>query len=217
MAELAENLAKIQQDLVAAAGKAAPMLIGASKTQPVAVLERAIAAGLKNFGENKIQEAQEKWPTLKTAHPEMTLHCIGPIQSNKAEDALRLFDVIHTIDREKLVDAVVKAAQKGIDISAKRFLVQVNTGEEPQKAGVLPEGLPELLAYCEKVGLPIHGLMCIPPADTPAAPHFALLHKLAKRHGLAELSMGMSSDYQEAARLGATMVRVGTSLFGARY
>ena len=216
MTSLAENLTKIQQNLSVEGRKAAPTLIGASKTQGEAQLRAAIAAGLKDFGENKIQEAQEKWPQLQNEHPDITLHGIGPIQSNKAEDALRLFDVIHTIDREKLVDALVKAAAKGIGISKKRFLIQVNTGEESQKAGVLPEALPDLLAYCEKAGLPIHGLMCIPPANTPAAPHFAFLHKLAKLHGLAELSMGMSSDYQEAARLGATMVRVGTSLFGAR-
>jgi uncharacterized pyridoxal phosphate-containing UPF0001 family protein len=222
-----------------------PKIVAASKTQPISVLEEAIALGITEFGENKVQEAQSKWPALKTAHPQLRLHLIGPLQSNKAAEALALFDVIHTVDRPKLVDALVKGlvvggAQReareensslprftqaggvrGGDIyppptTGHRFLVQVNTGEEPQKAGVIPAELPALLAYCAEKGLPICGLMCIPPAHEPAAPHFALLQKLAKRHGLSELSMGMSDDYALAARFGATMVRIGTALFGAR-
>ena len=232
-----------------------PRLIAASKTQPLSVLEEAIALGITEFGENKVQEAAAKWPALKAAHPPVRLHLIGPLQSNKAAEALALFDVIHTVDRPKLVDALVKGlvfsdeclvpsrqegtvrsapsraaseAQRGglggfpptrtqcARKHAKKFLIQVNTGEEPQKAGVIPSELPVLLAYCAEKGLPICGLMCIPPANEPAAPHFALLQKLAARHGLPELSMGMSEDYALAARFGATMVRIGTALFGAR-
>jgi len=189
-------------------------LIGASKTQPAPVLEMAIAHGLRDFGENKVQEAQSKWPALKAAHPEVRLHLIGPLQSNKAADAVALFDVIHTIDREKIADALVAACEK----LGKRpaFLVQVNTGEEPQKAGVPPREVAALLAHCRKIGLPISGLMCVPPEGINPAPHFALLKKMASELGLSELSMGMSGDFETAIRLGSTMVRVGTALFGAR-
>lgn len=191
-----------------------PIIIGASKTQPITQLQNAIHAGLTHFGENRVQEAQEKWPTLRAAHPDITLHLIGPLQSNKAKEAVALFDVIHTLDRPKLADAL-KHAMHAQDKSC-RLLVQVNTGEEPQKAGVIPQDLPPLLAYCAQLHLPIVGLMCIPPADLAPAPHFALLRQLAERHHLPELSMGMSEDAAIAARFGATMVRVGRHLFGER-
>ncbi len=192
----------------------APILIGASKTQPVEVLAEAIGAGLRDFGENKVQEAQEKWPALRQAHPNLRLHLIGPLQSNKAEDAVALFDVIHTVDRIKIADALAKAHEK----LGKRpmFLIQVNTGEEPQKAGVAPRATAELLAHCRAIGLPISGLMCVPPEGENPAPHFALLHKMVITLGLRELSMGMSGDFETAIRLGSTMVRVGTALFGSR-
>jgi pyridoxal phosphate enzyme (YggS family) len=216
MSSMTQRLAKIQQEMQAISRHALPTLIGASKTQSAETILAAIAAGLHHFGENKIQEAADKWPAIKCAHPQVTLHGIGPIQSNKAADALALFDVIHTVDRKKLVDALCRARDKGAPWDGKMFLVQVNTGEEPQKGGVMPRDLPALLGYCHEAGLPISGLMCVPPVDQPAAPHFALLKKLANRHGLTELSMGMSGDYAEAVRQGATMIRVGTLLFGQR-
>ena len=191
-----------------------PILIGASKTQPVAVLEEAIRAGLVDFGENKVQEAQSKWPALKAAHPRVRLHLIGPLQSNKAEDAVALFEVIHTVDRMKIADALAQACKK-LD-KAPVFLVQVNTGEEPQKAGVAPCDLAVLLTHCHAIGLPISGLMCVPPENENPAPHFALLKKMADMLELRELSMGMSGDFETALRLGSTMVRVGTALFGQR-
>jgi len=192
----------------------APILIGASKTQPVAVLEEAIRAGLVDFGENKVQEAQSKWPALKAVYPRVRLHLIGPLQSNKAEDAVALFEVIHTVDRMKIAEALAQACKKLDKTPA--FLVQVNTGEEPQKAGVTPRDLSALLAHCRAIGLPITGLMCVPPENENPAPHFALLKKMADTLELRELSMGMSGDFETALRLGSTMVRVGTALFGAR-
>ena len=192
----------------------AAQLLAASKTQPAAVLEEAIALGLTQFGENKVQEAQAKWPALKAVHPQVRLHLIGPLQSNKAAEAVALFDVIQTVDREKIVDALAEQMRK-----QQRMVpcyLQVNTGEEPQKGGVAPAQLPALLAYARQAGLSVEGLMCIPPADANPAPHFALLATLAKRHGLTGLSMGMSEDAATAIRLGATCVRIGTRLFGAR-
>lgn len=192
----------------------ATCLIGASKGQPEALLIEAIGLGLVDFGENKVQEAQAKWPALKAAHPQVTLHLIGPLQSNKAEEAVALFDVIHTIDREKIARAVKEQMTK--QGRAVRCLIQVNTGEEAQKSGITPAELPALLQVCRAIDLPIEGLMCVPPADANPAPHFALLAKLARTHGLTELSMGMSEDAAAAIRLGATHVRIGTRLFGAR-
>ncbi|MES2984292.1 MAG: YggS family pyridoxal phosphate-dependent enzyme [Pseudomonadota bacterium] len=189
-------------------------LIGASKGQPEAVLAEAIRLGLSDFGENKVQEAQAKWPALKAAHPAVRLHLIGPLQSNKAREAVALFDVIQTIDREKIADALADAIAKEGRTPA--MLIQVNTGEEPQKAGVTPRATAALLAHCRGLGLPVVGLMCVPPEGVNPAPHFALLRKMAETLGLPEVSMGMSGDYETALRLGATMVRVGTALFGAR-
>ena len=206
---LATRVAAAQQ---ATAG--ASRLIAASKGQPVSVLEAAIDLGITEFGENRVQEAAEKWPELLAQHPTLQLHLIGPLQSNKVAEAVALFDVIQTIDREKIAEAVAsEAARTGKTVTC---LVQVNIGEEPQKSGVLPRDLPNLLRYCETIGLPIAGLMAVPPAEDNPAPYFALLAKLGKRHGLAELSMGMSHDFVTAIRLGATQVRLGTALFGAR-
>ncbi len=189
-------------------------LVAASKTQPVALLEEAIRLGVTNFGENKVQEAEAKWPVLKATHPHVRLHLIGPLQSNKAADAVALFDVIETIDREKIADAVAaECTRLGRQVEC---YIQVNTGEEPQKGGVLPSEVGVLLAYCQSAGLRVTGLMCIPPAEANPAPHFALLRKLADGLGLTQLSMGMSQDYPDAIRLGATAVRIGTRLFGAR-
>ncbi len=227
---LATGLAALQQEIVVSKTgvdtKLAPLslttddsrlttrIIGASKGQPIETLEAAIALGLRDFGENKVQEAQHKWPDLKARHPHVRLHLIGPLQSNKAADAVALFDVIHSIDRIKIADAIADRLQK----TAKRpaLLIQVNTGEEPQKAGVAPRDVAALLDHCRGLGLNMVGLMCVPPVGVNPAPHFALLKKMADELGLAELSMGMSADYPIALRLGATMIRVGTALFGSR-
>jgi pyridoxal phosphate enzyme (YggS family) len=191
-----------------------PVLIAASKTQPTPALEEAIKLGITHFGENRVQEAAEKWPSLKARYPNIQLHLIGPLQSNKAREAVALFDVIHTIDRSKIADAL--AAEMKRQNKHPRLLIQVNTGEEPQKSGVTPKEFPALLDHCRALGLPIVGLMCVPPTEQNPAPHFALLHKMAAENSLAELSMGMSGDFEMAIRLGATMVRVGTALFGER-
>lgn len=189
-------------------------LVAVSKVQPEDRIEAALAAGLRVFGENRVQEAQGRWADRRKAHPDLILHLIGPLQSNKAEDAIALFDVIETIDRPKLVQTLAKLAQAGHKLP--KLLVQVNTGEEEQKAGVAPHDLPALLDLCAEHQLAIEGLMCIPPEDEEPAMHFALLAKLAKRHGLSVLSMGMSGDYETAIKFGATHVRVGSALFGER-
>lgn len=217
---VATAFAAVQQQVQAATRArltqgAAPTIVGASKTQGPQVLAAAIAAGLTHFGENKVQEAQGKWPALKEAHPHTVLHLIGGLQSNKAVEAVALFDVIETIDREKIADAVAnEMAKQSRDV---KLLIQVNTGEEPQKGGVAPRDLPALIAHYRKNKLPgLCGLMCVPPFDINPAPHFALLQKLAAEYELPWLSMGMSSDYQIAIRFGATHVRIGTALFGER-
>lgn len=189
-------------------------LVAVSKVQPEDRIEAALAASLRVFGENRVQEAQGRWADRRKAHPDLILHLIGPLQSNKAEDAIALFDVIETIDRPKLVQTLAKLAQAGHKLP--KLLVQVNTGEEEQKAGVAPHDLPALLDLCAEHQLAIEGLMCIPPEDEEPAMHFALLAKLAKRHGLSVLSMGMSGDYETAIKFGATHVRVGSALFGER-
>lgn len=192
-----------------------PIVIAVSKQQPLAKIEAALASGHRHFGENRIQDAKSIWPGLKKRYPDVVLHLIGSLQTNKAADAVELFDIIHTVDRVSVVDALL------VEINRQnRFplcLVQVNTGEEPQKSGVTPRQLSDLLHYCCEKALKISGLMCIPPADIPPAPHFAFLHKLAKQYELPELSMGMSGDYELAARFGATYVRIGTALFGERF
>jgi pyridoxal phosphate enzyme (YggS family) len=195
-------------------GAAPVTLIAVSKTHPTETIEKAFALGVTDFGENKVQEAAAKFPSLKARHPNIRLHLIGPLQSNKAKEAVALFDVIHTIDRAKIADAV-RAEMKKQDKDV-HCLIQVNIGEEPQKAGVLPRDLEPLLKYCRDIGLPIRGLMCIPPENENPSPYFALMQQLKRTHQLAELSMGMSGDFENAIRFGATMVRVGTALFGQR-
>lgn len=208
-ANLATRIAALQQGLPLGA-----RLIGASKGQPSGLIEEAIGLGLMDFGENRVQEAEGKWHELKTRHPEVRLHLIGPLQSNKAAEAVALFDVIQTIDRPKIADAI--AAEITRQGKTPQLLIQVNTGEEPQKSGAAPKDVRPLLAHCYSLGLVIDGLMCVPPAEDNPAAHFALLAKMAKELGLKELSMGMSGDYPVALRFGATMIRIGTALFGAR-
>jgi hypothetical protein len=217
--DIATNLRAVRARLNAALAEAgredAPVIVAASKTQDAARLRQAIGAGLTVFGENRVQEALAKWPALKAEHPEIELRLIGPLQSNKASEAVALFDVIETVDREKIARAL--AAEMRRQGRLPRLLVQVNTGAEPQKAGVVPEETDAFLRQCrDEFGLEIEGLMCIPPADEPPAPHFALLAKLAARNALSVLSMGMSGDFDIAAQLGASHVRVGTALFGER-
>lgn len=190
-------------------------LVAVSKTFAADEIVPVIAAGQREFGENRVQEAQAKWPRLKAGQAGIVLHLIGPLQSNKAADAVALFDVIETVDRPKIARAIA-SEMRAQDRSVKLF-VQVNTGEETQKAGVLPGELAELLQVCRhELGLSIAGLMCIPPVDEEPAVHFALLSKLASEHEVAELSMGMSGDYETAVEFGATSVRVGSAIFGAR-
>ena len=185
-----------------------------SKVQPEDRIEDALTAGLRVFGENRVQEAQGRWATRRAIYPDLKLHLIGPLQSNKVEDAMALFDVIETVDRPKLVETLAKLAGAGNKLP--KLLVQVNTGEEEQKAGVAPRDLPALLNLCATQRLPIEGLMCIPPENEEPAMHFALLAKLARRHDLGVLSMGMSGDFEAAIKFGATHVRVGSALFGTR-
>jgi pyridoxal phosphate enzyme (YggS family) len=187
-------------------------LIAVSKTKPAEAIEALIAEGQRDFGENRVQEAQAKWPALRARHPGLRLHLIGRLQSNKAEEAVALFDAVHSIDRPSLVTALAKAIEK----TGRRpdCFVQVNIGGEPQKGGCALADLPTLLTQFEQAGLPVAGLMCLPPEGVEAAPYFALLAKLARRHGVAGLSMGMSADYESAVMIGATHVRVGTALFG---
>ena len=189
-------------------------LIAVSKTHPPEAIVPLIEAGQRAFGENRVQEAEAKWPGLRARYGDIELHLIGRLQSNKSDEAIALFDCIHSVDRPSLVSALSKAMER----SGKRPLcfVQVNIGDEPQKGGCPVPELPALLDECRTAGLPIAGLMCIPPLDVEPAPYFALLAKLARRHGLAELSMGMSSDFETAIMAGATHVRVGTALFGER-
>lgn len=190
-------------------------LVAVSKTFPADAIEPVLAAGQRVFGENYVQEAKAKWPALRERHEGVELHMIGPLQSNKAKEAVELFDVIHTLDRSSLAQALAKEiAKQG---KKPRLLVQVNTGEEPQKGGVIPGEVDAFLEACRsQYGLEIEGLMCIPPAEDPPSPHFALLNTIAKRHGLKWLSMGMSADFDAAIQLGATHVRVGSAIFGSR-
>ena len=216
---IAEARARILRELDAAAARThlpAPTLVAVSKVQPDARIEAALDAGQTVFGENRVQEAQGRWgERFADRRDGLELHLIGPLQTNKARDAVRLFDVIQTVDREKLVRALLKAADS--EGRMPRLLVQVNTGAEAQKAGVLPAELPAFLERMQgEYGLRPAGLMCIPPAAEPASIHFALLERLAGEHGLAELSMGMSADYATAVAFGATHVRIGSALFGAR-
>ncbi len=189
-------------------------LIAVSKTHPVEAIEPLLAEGQRVFGENRVQEASEKWPALRAAYPDVELHLIGQLQSNKAAEAVALFDCIHAVDRPSLVAALGKAMEAS-DRRPDCFL-QVNIGDEPQKGGCAIADLPALVEQARAAGLPIAGLMCLPPADIERAPYFALLSKLARDHGLTGLSMGMSDDFETAVTIGATHVRIGSALFGAR-
>jgi len=216
MNEIEQRLAKVQADITAAAGNGSePVLIAVSKTFDANHIEPVLRAGQRHFGENRVQESLKKWPQLKDKYPNSVLHLIGPLQSNKAGDAVRLFDVIHTVDREKIAKVLAdEMARQGRHLPV---YVQVNTGREPQKAGILPQDADAFIGRCrDYYHLNVVGLMCIPPLDEPAEPHFRMLAELAARHGLSELSMGMSSDYPQAVRAGATCVRVGSAIFGSR-
>ncbi len=211
---LQSSIEKAEASSALANGKVT--LLAASKTQPVSVIEEAIKAGITDFGENRVQEAQEKWPELKIKYPNIKLHLIGALQTNKVKQALALFDIIQTLDRESLADELARLRASGLGLDGKEFYIQVNTGAEPQKSGVLPENADEFIAYCRKLELPIVGLMCVPPADQPPAPHFALLREIGLRNNILKLSMGMSGDYEVAVRMGSSCVRLGTALFGER-
>jgi pyridoxal phosphate enzyme (YggS family) len=205
---------------IAAARKAAfnpapyTKLVAVSKTVDAAGIRAALAAGQRLFGENRVQEAQGKFPALKQDYPDLQLHLIGPLQTNKVREAAALFDFIETLDRPKLAEAL--ASERDKTGKCPGLFVQVNTGEEPQKAGVMPAETAGLLAQARKLELPVTGLMCIPPHEQDPAPHFGFLLKLARDNGLVQLSMGMSGDFEMAIRFGATHVRVGTAIFGAR-
>lgn len=217
---ISRNLAGIRAAIAAAATEAGRdpadvALVAVSKVQPDERVRAALAAGHRLYGENRVQEAQRRWSPLKAEFSDIRLHLIGPLQTNKAADAVALFDAIETVDRPKLARALAGEMEK----QGRRpdCLIQVNTGEEPQKAGVMPADLPGLLTICrEECGLPVRGLMCIPPVEENPALHFALLAELAARNGLKTLSMGMSGDYETAVRHGATHVRVGSAIFGER-
>lgn len=199
-----------------AAGRStdAVVLTAVTKTQGDAAVEAALALGQRVFGENRVQEAQGRWSERRAAVADLELRLIGPLQSNKARDALALFQVIETLDREKLAEALAEAGQRlGV---RPRVLIQINTGEEPQKAGAAPRDAEALIARARALDLAVEGLMCIPPVAEAAGPHFALLARIAERQGLSTLSMGMSEDYETAIRFGATHVRLGSALFGAR-
>jgi pyridoxal phosphate enzyme (YggS family) len=210
--EVSADIGRAARDVGRRPGEIA--LVAVSKTFPAEDIGPLIASGQRVFGENRVQEAKSKWPALKEAHSDIELHLIGPLQSNKAREAVELFDVIETVDRPKIAEAL---AQEMLRAGRRpRLLVQVNTGDETQKAGVAPQEVDAFLGYCRGLGLEIEGLMCIPPVAEQASPHFALLAQIARRHGLKTLSMGMSADYELAIQLGATHVRVGSAIFGAR-
>jgi pyridoxal phosphate enzyme (YggS family) len=217
--DLIGRLAAVQARIAAAATAAGRRpddvgLVAISKTHDEAAVRAVLAAGQHVFGENRVQEAEGKFAALRGEESDLELHLVGPLQTNKAEQAVALFDVIQSLDRPKLAQALAKATDK---IGRRpRCFIQVNSGEEPQKAGVAPSGLDALLSEARALGLDVTGLMCIPPVDEPAAPHFQLLRELATRHALPSLSMGMSADFETAIRLGATHVRLGTAIFGER-
>ncbi len=216
----ADRLAEVHQHIAVAAraagrDPAAVTLVAVSKTHGADMVREMLQAGQRVFGENRVQEAEEKFPALKAEYPDLELHLIGPLQTNKARDAVALFDVIQSVDRERIAGALAKEMERLGRRPA--CYIQVNTGEEPQKAGVLPADLDAFVVACRDTHkLPVVGLMCIPPIDEEPALHFALLAKMAARNGLARISMGMSADYEMAVKLGATHVRVGSALFGAR-
>jgi pyridoxal phosphate enzyme (YggS family) len=217
---LPSGLLAVEQDIARACQQArrdrsSVTLVAVSKTFDAGAISPVVEAGQRVFGENRVQEAKTKWPGLISAYPDLALHLIGPLQSNKAREAVALFDAIHSVDRPSICEALAKEifSQK----RAPQLFVQLNTGEEPQKAGVAPAEADGFIASCrEKYGLAISGLMCIPPVDDAPAPHFALTAKIAARNGLKNLSMGMSADFAIAIQFGATHVRVGSAIFGKR-
>jgi PLP dependent protein len=217
---IAANLAAVRERIAAAArvtGRepASVTLVAVSKTHPAVSIRQALIAGHRVFGENRVQEAQAKYPELRGEFPDLILHLIGPLQTNKVRDAVALFDVIESVDRLRLAQALAREMER----SGRRppCLIEVNTGEEPQKAGIMPADADGFILDCrERLGLPIVGLMCVPPLDEEPAPHFALLREIARRNELELLSMGMSADFEKAIRFGATHVRVGTAIFGPR-
>ncbi|MGO4138099.1 YggS family pyridoxal phosphate-dependent enzyme [Rhizobium brockwellii] len=218
--ELQERLNDVRSRIAAVEREAgrptgSVQLVAVSKTFEADAIRPAIEAGQRVFGENRVQESQGKWPALKAERPDIELHLIGPLQSNKAADAVALFDVIETVDREKIARALAEEMKR--QGKTTRLYVQINTGLEPQKAGIAPDDTQAFIALCrDDLGLSIEGLMCIPPADENPGPHFALLAKLAFKCGVGKLSMGMSSDYETAIAFGATSVRVGSAIFGTR-
>jgi hypothetical protein len=221
MSEGADHLAEVNRRIAEAAKAAGRQpsdvtLVAVSKTHGPERVRELLDAGQRVFGENRVQEAHEKFPALKAEYPGLELHLIGPLQTNKARDAVALFDVIQSVDRERLAGVLAKEMERaGKQVTC---FIQVNTGEEEQKAGILPADLDAFVASCRDVHkLPVVGLMCIPPVGEEPALHFALLRKMAERNGLTKVSMGMSADYETAVRLGATHVRVGSALFGARH
>jgi pyridoxal phosphate enzyme (YggS family) len=217
---IAANLAAVRERIAAAvrAADRAPesvTLVAVSKTHPAASVRQALMAGHRVFGENRVQEALAKYPELREEFPNLALHLIGPLQTNKVRDAVAGFDVIESVDRLRLAQALGREMEH----TGRRppCLIEVNTGEEPQKAGIMPADADGFILECrERLDLPIIGLMCVPPLDEEPAPHFALLREIARRNGLEILSMGMSADFEKAIRFGATHVRVGTAIFGAR-
>jgi PLP dependent protein len=213
LAEVEAGIARACRD--ARRDRASVTLVAVSKTFDAGAIAPVIAAGQRVFGENRVQEAKAKWPPLKAAHPGLALHLIGPLQSNKAKEAVALFDAIHSVDRPSVCEALAK--EIGRQQRFPQLFVQLNTGEEPQKAGVAPNEADAFIAGCrDSYGLQISGLMCIPPLEEPPAPHFALTAEIAARNGLPNLSMGMSADFATAIMLGATHVRIGSAIFGAR-
>lgn len=219
MSDIAHNLQIVQAKIDKVAKQwecdaSGVNVIAVSKKQPEERIDAMLAAGQRIYGENRVQEAQERWSGRKAQYSDLELHLIGPLQTNKVKDAVTLFDVIQTIDRPKLAKAIAKEIK--VQNKSLKLLIQVNTGSEDQKSGVLPEELPALLGCCAEEGLVVSGLMCIPPMNDPPGVHFAFLKKLADDNNLKELSMGMSSDFEKAIPLGATYIRVGTALFGSR-
>ena len=214
------GLAAVEQEIARACkdfgrDRASVTLIAVSKTFGADAITPVIASGQRVFGENRVQEAKAKWPALIADHPGLVLHLIGPLQSNKAKEAVALFDAIHSVDRPSICEALAKEIKS--QNRQPQLFVQLNTGEEPQKAGIAPGDADAFIASCrEKYGLEISGLMCIPPVNDPPAPHFALTAKIAARNGLKNLSMGMTADFAVAIQLGATHVRVGSAIFGHR-
>lgn len=218
--DVAAGLTAVRREIAAAAAEsgrdpANVQLVAVSKNHDADAARAALAAGQRAFGENKVQEAKAKFPELQAEFPDLRLHLVGPLQTNKVKDAVALFDVIESLDRPKLAEALAEEMAR----SGRRpdLFIQVNTGEEPQKSGVAPLDVDAFIVDCrDRLGLPVVGLMCVPPADEEPSPHFAFLSEIARRHGLTQLSMGMSGDFPLAIRFGATHVRVGTAIFGAR-